>query len=74
MTIMISLQTMGIENTVTDEAIGTNQGKLLWGIDKNTIFIRKQNGPKLQPFLYIIFSKKKFEWQKLFVIFFFKLK
>ena len=28
MTIMISLQTMGIENTVTDEAIGTNQGKL----------------------------------------------
>ena len=29
---MISLQTTGIENTVT---IGTNQGKLLRNIDKN---------------------------------------
>ena len=54
MTIMISLQTMGIENTVTDEAIGTNQGKLLWGIDKNTIFIRKQNGPKMQSFFILL--------------------
>ena len=34
---MISLQTMGIENTVTDEAIATNQGKLLRNIDKNIV-------------------------------------
>ena len=38
----------------------------------NTHFIRKQNGSKLQSFLYIIFSKKYFlngnhTWQTLFV-------
>ena len=42
MTIMISLQTMGIENTVTEEAIGTNQGKLLRAIDKNIVRIVTQ--------------------------------
>ena len=41
MTIMISLQTMGIENTVTDEAIGTN--KVIIDKSRGAVSLLEQN-------------------------------